>query len=256
MNRLHPAFATIPMAHRGLHDIASGRPENSLAAARAAMDAGYGIEIDVQLSADGVAMVFHDYQLDRLTGANGFVRQKNAHELGQLKLRGGTEPIPTLVELFDMVRGRCPVLVEIKDQDGAMGEKVGPLKKALAPALNRCDGPVAVMSFNPHAVLAMSKFAPQVARGLTTCHFSQEDWQHIPKQRREYLRAIPDYEQTGATFISHEITDLGNPRIPELKAKGAIVNCWTVGSKEIETKAREVADNITFEGYLPTIPAT
>ncbi|MEJ2036589.1 MAG: glycerophosphodiester phosphodiesterase family protein, partial [Maritimibacter sp.] len=95
MSTLPEAFLRLPIAHRAYHDVTDGRPENSRAAIRAAIARGYGIEIDVQLSADGQAMVFHDYVLDRLTGERGPVRQKTAAELGAIPLIGGDEGIPT-----------------------------------------------------------------------------------------------------------------------------------------------------------------
>lgn len=248
---LDPAFIRLPLAHRALHDIADGRPENSRAAIRAACDAGYGIEIDLQLSKDGVAMVFHDYSLDRLTAAHGALGQRTAAELGAITLTGGNEGIPTLAEVVDLVAGRVPLLIEIKDQDGALGPDVGALEEAAATTLRGYAGPVAVMSFNPHAVAAFGACAPEVPRGLTTSAYLPSDWTTLPAHQCDRLRDIPDYDRTGACFISHEADDLGRPRVAELKARGAVVLCWTIRSAEAEARARKFADNITFEGYLP-----
>ncbi len=242
-------FLTTPLAHRALHDVARGRPENSLAAIRAAIEAGYGIEIDLQPSRDGVAMVFHDYDLRRLTGRSGPIRALDAADLAALPLQGGDAGVPTLTEVLGLVAGRVPLLIEIKDQDGAMGPDVGPLEAACAQALDGYAGPVAVMSFNPHSVAAMQRLAPQVPRGLTTSAYSAEDWPLTPQKARDRLREIPDYDLVGACFVSHEAADLDRPRVAELKAAGASVLCWTIKSPEAEAKARRVADNITFEGY-------
>lgn len=87
MNRLHAHFKKIPLAHRALHDASEGRPENSMAAIRAAIAGGYGIEIDLQLSRDGDAMVFHDYDLARLTGEPGAIQQRSTEELSSLRLK-------------------------------------------------------------------------------------------------------------------------------------------------------------------------
>ena len=110
--RLPPAFLTVPLAHRALHDVTDGRPENSRAAIAAAIEGGYGIEIDLQLSADNRAMVFHDYALDRLTTQTGPVRQRDADNLAQVSLRGGDEAIPTLEEILALVDGRAPLLID------------------------------------------------------------------------------------------------------------------------------------------------
>jgi glycerophosphoryl diester phosphodiesterase len=255
MTTLAPDFVTIPIAHRALHDLAAGRPENSRAAIRAAIAAGYGIEIDIQRAADGTPMVFHDYALKRLTGAEGTVQMKSAAELAALPLIGGSEGIPTLAEVLALVAGRVPLLIEIKDQDGQLGPDVGPLGDAIAADLKGYAGPVAVMSFNPHAIAAFGAAAPEVARGLVTCDFSQERMPIVPAARRDELAPIADFERVGASFVSHDARDPANPHVAALKARGVPILCWTVRSPEAETKAREFADNITFEGYRPALPA-
>ena len=129
---LPAAFLAAPIAHRGLHDRGAGRIENSLSAIRAARDAGYGIEIDLQRSSDGVAMVFHDDTLDRLTDETGPVRARSAAELSHIRLKDSTDTIPTFAEVLAEVAGRVPLLVEIKDQSLVMGETDGRLEAAAA----------------------------------------------------------------------------------------------------------------------------
>ena len=244
-------FRDIPIAHRALHDVNDGRPENSRAAIRAAIAAGYGIEIDVQLSSDGAAIVFHDYALERLTGARGAVRLMTAEDLRGIALKGGDEGIPDLPEVLELVAGQVPLLIEIKDQDGAMGPDIGPLEAATAAALTGYAGDVAVMSFNPNTVRRMAELCPEVPCGIVTSAYRYEDWP-LPRPVCDHLRAIPDYESSGAVFISHEVSDLaGNDRVAQLKQAGAVVCCWTIRSAAQEAQARQVADNITFEGYLP-----
>lgn len=252
---LHPSFLKLPLAHRALHDASAGRPENSRAALRAAIAAGYGIEIDLQLSSDGKAMVFHDYALGRLTGETGPVRVRDAATLGQIRLCGSDEGIPDLAEVLDIVAGQVPLLVELKDQDGAMGKNVGELEAATAKAVQGYDGPVALMCFNPYSVACLANLAPSVARGLVTSDFSDDDWPLLPETRRAELRAIPDFERVGASFISHQVSDLESERVREIKSSGVPILCWTVCSAEQEARARQVADNVTFEGYLAELPA-
>ncbi len=255
MTQFFRPFLRAPLAHRGYHDKAAGRPENSRAAFLAAIDAGYGIEMDVQQSSDGQAMVFHDYDLARLTGATGPIRQRTAAELGKITLKGSDEHIPTLTEILDLVAGRTALLIEVKDQDGIMGKDVGILEKAIAEALAGYKGPVAVMSFNPNAVAAFGAYSPDIPRGLTTCAYSALGWPLLPAQVRRRLREIPDFDRVGASFISHQATDLRRPRIHELKKNGTPILCWTIRSRGEEIRARQIADNITFEGYAPPIPA-
>ncbi|WP_204112957.1 glycerophosphodiester phosphodiesterase family protein [Shimia biformata] len=252
---LPSAFLSVPLAHRALHNVGDGRPENSRAAVRAALQAGYGIEIDVQLSADGQAMVFHDYHLARLTAQTGPIRQRTSAELAGVPLTGGDEGIPTLPEILSLVAGKVPLLVEIKDQDGALGVNVGQLEQAVGAALADYAGPVAVMSFNPHSVAAMAWHAPDVARGLVTEAFAADEWPLVPATTRERLAGIPDFEAVGASFVSHDRKDLTSPAVAALKARAVPVLCWTVRSPEEEATARRIADNITFEGYTAPFPA-
>lgn len=245
----------LPVAHRAFHDIDQGRPENSRAAIRAAIAAGYGIEIDLQLTSDGAAMVFHDYDLGRLTGQAGPLRRCSAAEAAEIPLlHGDGETIPSFEEVLDLVAGRVPLLVELKDQDGGMGPDVGPLEAAAARALAGYAGPVAVMSFNPHSMAEMARIAPDVPRGLTTCSYNPDDWP-LSKATCDRLREIPDFERVGAAFVSHQAGDLDRPRVRALHSDGVPVLCWTIRSVEAEAEARRLADNITFEGYAAAIPA-
>ncbi len=251
---LPQVFREIPLAHRALHDANDARPENSRAAVRAAVAAGYGIEIDLQLSSDGEAMVFHDYDLRRLTGRAGPIRGISAQDAGKLELIGGDgEGIPTLQDVLNIVDGSVPVLIELKDQDGGMGPNIGALEAATQRALADYDGPAAVMSFNPHSVAELHRLAPTVPRGLTTCSYDPTEWP-LPTATCDRLRTIPDFESSGSAFISHNHKDLDRPRVHELHDAGVPVLCWTVRSPEEDAKARRVADNVTFEGYLPPVP--
>lgn len=247
---LEKHFLDTPISHRGLHW--PGVPENSLAAVRAAVAAGYGVEVDVQPSADGVPMVFHDYDLARLTGETGQIRARTADELGRLRLLRTTEPIPTLEAVMEVVGLRVPLLLEIKDQDLALGPGIGPHEEAIAEVLRRHPhASVAVMSFNPHSVAACARLLPETPRGLTTEAFPATDWPNVPDATRERLRAIPDYDRVGASFISHDVDDLDRPRVAELKRAGATILCWTVRSPDAHAKALKISDNVTFEGYDP-----
>ncbi|MDG1519870.1 MAG: glycerophosphodiester phosphodiesterase family protein [Yoonia sp.] len=247
---LPAAFFDHPIAHRALHDVTNGRAENSTKSITAALEAGYGIEVDLQLSSDGVPMVFHDYDLGRLTHEKGPVARRTAAELTQIPLRHDGGGIPTLEQLLTQVDGRVPLLIEFKDQDGAMGPNVGPLGQAAAHFLRGYEGAFAVMSFNPHAVAELQQLLPDAPRGIVTDPYHADDWPTLPASVREGLRDIADYDPTGSCFISHNQADLSSPRVTALKSAGASILCWTVKSPAVEGEARKVADNITFEGYL------
>ena len=252
---LPPAFLRAPIAHRALHDLSQGRVENSPAAIRAAIAHGYAIEIDLQLSADGVPMVFHDEELDRLTDETGPVAARTASALGRIRLKGSTDTIPSLAEVLARVAGKVPLLIEVKDQSLIMGPTDGRLEAATAAALASYVGPVAVMSFNPASIHHMARLAPGLPRGITTAAYDPASWAPMPADMCAHFRAIPDYDATLSSFISHEAADLSVPRVAELKSQGASILCWTIRSPEEEAQARRIADNVTFEGYLSPIPA-
>jgi len=256
MTTLPDRFLSLPIAHRGLHDASDARPENSLSAIRAAIVAGYCIEIDIQRSSDGTAMVLHDYDLRRVTGQTGAVQQRSAAALRKMPLLGSSDTIPTLAQALATVAGQVPILVEIKDQDGAMGPNTGELERAIADAVRDYDGELAVMSFNPHSVAIMANLAPNIPRGLVTGSFLPKYTPQIPETRRASLREIPDFDRTGACFITHNVDDLARPRVAEIRDAGTPVLCWVVKDKATEATARTRADNITFQGYLPQIAQT
>ncbi|MBN2630466.1 MAG: phosphodiesterase [Rhodobacteraceae bacterium] len=245
----------LPVAHRALHDRSMWRVENSPAAIAAAIKAGYAIEIDLQLSADGQAMVFHDETLDRLTDESGPLCARTATELGSIRLKDSTDTIPNLPQVLAQVAGAVPLLIEIKDQTGSMADTDGRLEAATAAALQGYGGEVAVMSFNPHAIAHMARLAPAVARGLTTSAFAPDDWAPLAPAICDRLRDIPDFDRVGASFISHQANDLTRPRVAALRKAGVPVLCWTIRTPEQEAAARQLSDNVTFEGYLSPLPA-
>ncbi|MDP5308320.1 glycerophosphodiester phosphodiesterase family protein [Paracoccus spongiarum] len=247
MTALPDAFLRLPIAHRGLHG--PGVPENSLAAAQAAIEAGHGIELDIQPAAGGVPMVFHDYDLARLAGDQAYIADLDPETLAEKRLSGSDEAIPTLAAFLRLVAGRVPLLVEIKDQDGRLGAGIGELHRHVADQLRSYEGPVAVMSFNPHVVAALHALMPDLPVGLTSCGFPPEDWPMLDEPTRARLADLADFESSGACFVSHDKGDLANPRIAALKAAGVPILCWTVRSAAEEARARQLADNITYENY-------
>lgn len=252
---LPSAFFRAPLAHRACHNRAAGRPENSMGAIRAAISAGYGIEIDLQLTSDGIAMVFHDEAVDRLTTGSGLVRDKTCAQMQALTVRDCTDPVPTFAQVLTEITGRVPLLIELKDQTDTMSGTDGRLETATAAALSTYAGPVALMSFNPHSIAHMARLAPAIPRGLTTSAYDPTDWAPLDPVRCAELRAIPDYDRTQSSFISHEAADLPSPHVAALAAKGAAVLCWTIRSPRAEAEARRIAQNITFEGYAAAFPS-
>jgi len=153
-----------------------------------------------------------------------------------------------------LVAGRVPLLIEIKDQDGALGRDVGPLERAVAAALVGYDGPLAAMSFNPFSVEAFQAAAPHVAAGLVSDPMQAADWPDVPAPWRDELARLDEADRLGVDFISHNVRDLGAGPVARLKSAGLPVLCWTVRDAQTEAAAYEVADNITFEGFAPNGP--
>ena len=254
MPELDPGLLRLPIAHRGLHDPGAGIVENSRAAVRAAVIAGYAVEIDIQRAACGEAMVFHDASLERMTGVRGDVAGRSALELGRLELIGTRETIPTLAEILRIVGGRVPLLIELKDETASLAPGDGVLEARVAACIGDYAGAIALMSFNPHSVAQLAGAAPDRPRGLTTCDFVGANWP-LPDYVRAELAGITDFERTAAVFVSHNHRELDNPAIARLHRQGVPILCWTVRSPSQERAARRIAHNITFEGYRAAIPA-
>ena len=148
-------------AHRGLHCAAEGVPENSLPAFRRAVEAGYGIELDLHLTTDGRLVVFHDDTLDRVCGVSGRVEEKSYEELRQLRLLGTEEYIPLFEEVLEIIAGRIPMIIEVKYQ-----KNYAALCEKMMELLSAYTGEYCVESFHPLVIIWMKKNAPAVARGL------------------------------------------------------------------------------------------
>lgn len=249
---LPKGFLARPFAHRGLHDLARGRAENSRAACAAAIEAGYALEIDLQLSADDEAMVFHDYKMGRLTAEQGLVRKRSAAQLGAIELKGGGgETIPTLEQILSLVAGRVPLLIELKDQDGAFGPDIGPLEQRVADLLAEYDGPVAVMSFNPHSMRRMAEIAPDVPRGLVSFDWPREEAPTLTYAQRVALADVIEFEELGCAFVSYGAEAFPAKGPTRVRVQGFPVLTWTIKSPLEEARSRPHADQITFEEYLP-----
>lgn len=216
------------VAHRGLWSM--GRPENSLAAFAAAADAGYGIELDVRLSADGEAMVFHDETLARMTGRPGALAAHTAMALKALQLGGTGEPVPTLAETLACVAGRSLIHVELKTRPG----EEGPLDEAVARLLDSYPGPVAVIGFNARSHAWWAQHRPDVLRGLG-CRSSAELTENIGVARPHFL------------VLSTAMLDGAETRAA--RAAGFLVVTWTVRSAAEAAKVAPLSDNLMFEGF-------
>lgn len=253
MPALDPEFLKTPIAHRALHDASKGIFENCRSAIIAAIKHGYAIEIDLQLSADGRAMAFHDDTLDRLTDKREGVSDYTAAELSQIKVGSGQDVIEPLEDILHLIDGRVPLLIELKDQSRQLSQTDGRLEQATIDALSLYHGPVAAMSFNPYMIATMAQLSSELPLGLTTGGFMDPSW-GIDAERVAHLSQIADFDPKRYSFVSHFALELAAPCIQTLKEQGAAIFTWTIRSPEAEALARQTVDNITFEGYLAAHP--
>lgn len=240
-----PEWLIRPIAHRGLHDPGKGIVENTPSSFRAALDAGYAIELDVQPSADGEVMVFHDLTLDRLTQATGPVIERSAAQLKRVSFKGTSDVMQTLPELLDQVSGRVPLLVEIKSDWG----RRGPFERQLAQILSDYGGHVAVMSFDPHAVAAFANAAPAIPRGLTAGSFRNlYYWGHLSRWQRFTMRHLLSAFIATPQFVAYDIGAMPAPApwVWRSLLRRPLI-AWTIRSESDRRRAGRLADAIIFE---------
>jgi glycerophosphoryl diester phosphodiesterase len=235
-----------PYAHRGLHDAGGGVIENTATAFTAAIDGGYGIECDVQVSADGEAMVYHDDALGRLTGGEARLATLTAAELKGVPFLATGDRMLTLGELCDLVAGRAPLLVEIKshyDGDSRLAERT-------AQVLGACRGPAAPMSFDPAVVATLRRTAPAIVRGIVAEW--RYDWDRLTRLQRWRLAYLLHAGSTRPHFIAYAVRELpaAAPWIAR-RLFGMPLLAWTVRSADERRRAATHADQIIFEGWRP-----
>ena len=235
----HPAIA-----HRGLWR-PDGAPENSLAAFQAACVAGYGIELDIQLSADGEAMVFHDDDLERMTGVPGRLSDRTTSELAELRLKGTDERIPTLAETLALVGRRAMVHVELKTPYG----HVGPLEQRAHEILIDHAGPVCVIGFNPYSHAWFAERFPGVLRGLDS--YSYKRAPQMAEAQRASFAKLEHVAIAKPNFLALGLDMLPSERAAALRAQGLPIVAWTVREPGQWDAIRDGCDNLIFEGFTP-----
>lgn len=235
MSRLDDAFLGVHYAHRGLHDTAAGIAENSPESFRKAVDAGYGIELDLRLSACGEAMVFHDATLDRMAARSGLVIDHDAKALGAMDLVGGGGAIPRLCDVLEMVDGRVPMLLEMKT-DGDGGED---LARRVASTINDSRGPLAVKSYDAYAVRMAVRYSLGTPCGLVVGDAAP------PPIAVELLEEFD--------FLSWQAKNLPDESVAALRLNGVAVFAWTVRSEQEQARLAGHVDGVIFEQYRPAL---
>lgn len=237
-----------PIAHRGLHDASREVVENTGAAFSAAIAASYGIETDLQISADGEAMVHHDDVLGRLTEASGRLAEMSAAQIKLVRFKAGNGRILTLAELCDFVAGRVALLLELKshfDGDTRLAERA-------IDVLAGYRGPVALMSFDPALVEFLRYKAPSLARGIVAeRHYSHPEWDVLSSMQKRSMTWLLHVPRSRPQFVAYSVKDL--PAIPPLVARtmGLPLLTWTVRNMHDRLAAARWANQIIFEGWRP-----
>jgi glycerophosphoryl diester phosphodiesterase len=240
-----------PIAHRGLHDRAKGRLENTAPAFRAAIDRGYGVECDLQAAADGTPMVFHDPTLERLVAASGRIAAHSVRNLARLRYRGQDERILTFAQFLDLVGGRVPLLAEVKGGNGRSPrphflEKVARLAAAY-------DGPIALMSFDRRIVAALGELAPSVPRGPVVGgrQMLANLWAGRSRESPAASRLFGSAPR-GVAFYAVDIRLVAVARTWMTRHGIDLpLFAWTVRTPRQRVRAARWADAPIFEGYEP-----
>lgn len=231
-------------AHRGLHGPQSGPNggfiENSPSAFDAALEQGYGFELDVLLSRGDVAMVIHDTELGRLSGHTGKTDQFTASELGEIKLLGTDDFIPTLKQVLQQTIGRGPILIEIKGDQGKYAE----IAKAVWKDIKSYQGDLAIMSFYPEIITYFKKHYPDVIRGLVATSIDDGG---LPSNYFKQRQQIKTIENLDVDFIAYDIRALPNEATEYCRDLNIPVLTWTVRSDDDRIRAQKYTDNIIFE---------
>jgi glycerophosphoryl diester phosphodiesterase len=238
-----------PIAHRGLHDAAAGVIENTASAFSAAIVGGYGIETDLQISADGEAMVHHDDALGRLTEGSGRLVDMSTAQIKAIRFKASGDHILTLGELCGLVGGRATLVIELKSRfNGDLR-----LVDRTAEVLASYAGPAAVMSFDPALIEAARVIAPRLTRGIVAeRHYSHPDWDRLPPSEKRRMAWLLHFRRTRPQFIAYSVRDL--PAAAPLIARmvfGLPLLTWTARSPEDRQCATRWADQMIFEGIRP-----
>jgi glycerophosphoryl diester phosphodiesterase len=233
-----------PIAHRGLHNKSEGVIENTATAFAGAMDGNYAIECDLQITADGEAVVFHDETLDRLTTDKGLLKERTAKSLKAVNFTNSNDRMQTLGELLDQVNGKVPLVIELKshwNSDLALAERALRLLAAY-------KGPYAIMSFDPDLVAAIAELSPSTVRGLTADRTVDPYYDNLSYYRRLEMRTL-NLARTRPHFISFYFRELPFAPLSDYRNAGYPVITWTIRSKAQEIEALRYSDQVTFEGY-------
>ena len=231
------------VAHRGLFDNGNGIPENSLPAFEKAAEMGFAIETDVQMTKDGVLVVFHDDTLKRMTGADGKLSNYTYGELAELRLLDTDCQIPTFEQFLKAANG-VNLVVEIKTHDN-----IGEVEQKTRDALKSYNGHYCVESFNPFIIRWFKVHAPEVVRGTLSCSYEGSGFSPF---ERWLLRELKLCRWNGSQFIAYDAATVGTNKAVKRFGKRVPILCWTIRSAEQYNNLQHHFDNMIFDSFVPS----
>ncbi|MBQ7603246.1 MAG: glycerophosphodiester phosphodiesterase [Clostridia bacterium] len=238
-----------PIAHRGFFNYADA-PENTLAAFERAIEHNYAIELDVQIIADGTPVVFHDNELSRLTGKDGYVQNLKMEDLPKYTIGSSKQTIPTLKQVLELVNGRTPILLEVKNGSFKPQEDCAKIYEAIKDY----KGEIAIQSFNPYALEWFANNAPKYPRGLLSSMWRKKNRDvepDIPSSAivRFATRRLLLFKKAKPDFLNYEIRDLPNRFVR--RHKNIPLLSWVAYNQAEYTDGMTKADNIVFQDFEP-----
>lgn len=235
-------------AHRGLHDMEIGVPENTLPAFGRAFAAGFGAELDVHLTSDGRLAVIHDSRLDRLCGQDGVVEEMSYDTLRTLDILQTQNHAPLLEDVLDLCRGQSPLIIEIKTYGGNYAD----LCQATARLLDGYDGPYCIESFDPRAVLWFRQNRPSVIRGQLSANFMKKgQGENMRFFRRLAMTHLASDIVTRPDFVAYRHDDSRGAALWAARRLGAKEVSWTVRDIETMEKCEKRGSLVIFENFVP-----
>jgi glycerophosphoryl diester phosphodiesterase len=240
-----------PIAHRGLHNKSEGVIENTVSAAEAAIAHGFPIELDVQLTADNEAIVFHDFELERLTGESGPVAERRLSDLTRIDITGAKsgDKIPSFKDYLGTIAGRTPLVIEVKSKfNGDMR-----LTKRVIEVLKDYNGPFVVKSFDPDIVAHLREHAPHITRGfIGELEYASKADSFLTPEKKHRMANLLHFAETQPHFLSWRVKDIPCASTHLSRLLGNLpVMTWTVRNPEDRARAEKHADQMVFEGFLP-----
>lgn len=229
-------------AHRGYHNSEIGIPENTMAAFKEAVDRGFGIEFDINLSKDGKAVIMHDNSLKRMCGVDVNITDSVYEDIKAIKIGGTEQTIPLLSDILNLVDGRVPLLVELK----TVGKNYAKLCEVVFLLLDDYKGDYCVESFDPRVLMWMKKHRPSVVRGQLACHISSKS---VHGKKAVLLSNLMMNFLSRPHFVAYKFAERNNLSLKINRLAGAFVYYWTIRDEKSGQIALNENSAIIFEKF-------